>query len=367
MRDRSLSTSIDPSLWEQLAWPGVVHLAAQTVGGLDDLADSTRVPPELGLRVDKEDQHVDVFQRGVVADVLLDCSDLLGRQLEPVIEHELDYLMDRRRTDGRGWSYLPEVPEFPPDSDTLSSVMIALLGAGRRIDVDKYCRPAVEFVLRDCLGPAGMPRTWLVPDAERSGDGRLPEPWLSCLVEGSGDADVIPSLLYALHVDDPRGAAEWVARGADYLERVQRDDGGWVSPFYCGRFYVVYACLRFFGAVRPESPAVTRALELLRAVQQDDGGWGRRSTGSDPLSTALALLALASVPDRLDADDIARSVAGARYLSNIRGEDRLWPASPFFWRLEEAGKIPAMIPYMSTTLTCALVVKSCLMWRRLGV
>ncbi|MFF2395506.1 prenyltransferase/squalene oxidase repeat-containing protein [Nocardia sp. NPDC058114] len=357
--------SVEATVWENIAWPGIVHLATQISGGPTDLTDTLRVPRELGLGSDTEEQQGDLFQRALIVDVLTDCAELLGDQAKPLIEGELDYLLNRRRGDGRGWNYFPDLPEFPPDADTLSCITIALSQAGLRADVEKYCIPALEFALDHCVGPNGVVRTWLVPDFERTADGRLPEPWTNCLWEDSGDADVFPSLLFALHLSDPDRFAGPIARGIDHLEQVQRHDGGWASPFYCGRFYAIYAGLRLLSAVRPDSPAVLSAVNLLRATQHPDGGWGRRSAGSDPQSTALALLALATVPDLLNSEDLERSARAADYLAGSRGVDRLWPAGSLYWILDEVGKPPTMTPFASSTLTAAFVVKASSAWRRI--
>lgn len=360
-----ISRSADTAVWERIVWPGIVHLATQVTGGCwSDILDRLHVPHELGLQAAGEHHEGDLFQRALIAEALTNCADLVDNQLAPLVERELDYLLKRRRDDHRGWSYFPSVPEFPPDADTLSSIALALLSAERRSDVEKYCTPAFELALQNCIGPSGVVRTWLVPNSERDINGRLPEPWAACLWDSPGDADVLASLLYALYLDHPDRFANHIAHGIDCLEQTQGDDGGWASPFYCGRFYVIYVCLRLFAAARPDSAAVSRALELLRATQQPDGGWGRRSTGSDPLNTALALLALAAAQHRLNDDDFTRSAHAADYLAAAAGRNHLWPACPFYWILDEIGKPPTMTPYSSATVTCAFVVKAGMAWRR---
>lgn len=354
------------STWEELAWPGVVYILSQ-LEDAPDLADHLRVPARLGLQTGGEEHHYgDLFQRALLADVLSDCTRLCGDHLRPVVNREIDYLLSRARSDGRGWNYFPTLPEFPPDADTLSAITITLATADRLEEARRRCVPALDFALHNCTAPNGIVRTWLLSPDERTAGGGLPEPWSVCMWDGDGDADVVPSFLYALHLVDPNRYESRITEGIDHLEQVQRSDGGWTSPFYCGRFFAVFVCLRLLAATRPDSPALGRALDLLRNTQRPDGGWGSKSLGSDPLSTSFALLGLATSPGGTSPDDLERAIRGAEYLRNTRSADRLWPACPFYWILDEIGKPPAMTPFLSRTVTCAVVVKAALAWRELA-
>lgn len=357
--------ALDMAMLEQIAWPAVVFLVADVAAGAPDVADHTRVPPELGLPVADENQVADVFQRAILADVLINCAAWIGDQATRLANAELDYLISCRQPEGRGWSYLPGFPAFPPDADSLSAVTLALHNADRQADVERFCLPAMEFAVRDCAMAPGVVPTWLVPRSERTAQGGLPQPWAACLFDEPA-VDVLASFLLGLHRCAPERFATWIRDGLDYLESTQRDDGGWISPFYCGRYYVLYVVLRVLGALRPESPAVANAVGLLRSVQQADGGWGRRSVGSDALSTAVALLGLAAVPEALTADDIDMVDRAVGWLAATREADQMWPAAPLFWRLEEAGRPPAMLPYGTRVITGAYVLNAVLAWLRLG-
>jgi squalene-hopene/tetraprenyl-beta-curcumene cyclase len=77
-----------------------------------------------------------------------------------------------------------------------------------------------------------------------------------------------------------------MARAADWLERVQRDDGGWgesndsyADPASAGRgahstpFHTAWALLALCAAGRARADAVRRGVEHLLATRSDDGLW----------------------------------------------------------------------------------------------
>ena len=107
------------------------------------------------------------------------------------------------------------------------------------------------------------------------------------------DCEVMANALYAVALYDADRFRASLERGIDFVEAAQEEDGSWPSTWYFGPFYGVYVCLRLLATARPNSPAIQAGLEFLRRAQHSDGGWGLSET-SDALSTALALLGLAT-------------------------------------------------------------------------
>jgi squalene-hopene/tetraprenyl-beta-curcumene cyclase len=100
--------------------------------------------------------------------------------------------------------------------------------------------------------------------------------------------------------DDPA-----VARGIEFLLAEQEDDGSWFGRWGTNYIYGTWSVLCAFNAVEenPGAPHIRRAVAWLERRQRDDGGWGedcesywpeRResSKASTPSQTAWALLAL---------------------------------------------------------------------------
>src|SRR5260221_8189689 len=316
--------------WDSLALPALAALTEQMSQQSFDVADTTDVPAVLGLSAYGV-QRGDTFVRALLAEVLAQASTVAGNQAAQFAAAEAERLITLRRADGMGWNYFPGIAEMPPDTDTLAAVTLALLLPGRRDAVDAHARRALDCACQECASPDGALPTWIVPAARRAADGRLRPPWDNCLWDGPA-ADVMPSLLYALHAYDSQRYESWLASGASYLESTQGRRGRWAAPFYCDHLQASYVCLRFLGACRPASSAIPRALDAIREAQQADGGWSGQAG-----STAIALLALAAVPGWLTADDHVKAQAARRYLENTRRDGGTWAPHPYFWGLWQVG------------------------------
>lgn len=340
------------------------YLETQWNAGFGEARDLIQYPEELGFAPAETCHFGDVFQRALVTDTLCDADAVLDGRLQPIIEREASYLVSQRAVSATGgWCYYADLPELPPDADDLAQVMQVLIRAGRRDEVARHGEPALAVLLRDNCHPDGSFETWIVPASGR----RTPlEERHAKLVErvwGVGpDCDVIPNLLYALHLYDAARFADPIRDGARYLEAQQRADGTWTSQWYAGPYYAIYVCLRMFDAVAPASPAVARALRALRDTQRSDGGWGLEGAASDPLATALALLGLAA-GQRACADhaDPSRAARGIEYLRRTMESDGGWPSHALIFKGFGAF-------HGSRTLTTAFALKAALAWqdRRAG-
>ncbi len=96
-----------------------------------------------------------------------------------------------------------------------------------------------------------------------------------------------------------------IARGIAFLLDEQEDDGSWFGRWGTNYIYGTWSVLSAFNAAgeNPGAPHVRRAIEWLERIQRDDGGWGEdcasywperraEAKASTPSQTAWALLAL---------------------------------------------------------------------------
>ena len=354
----ALSSGEAKQPWQEVAWRGLRYLETQWNLGFGEGRDLMQYPADLGFASDDTCYFGDVFQRALVTDTLCDADQTVGGQLQSLIAREAQYLVDQRICSAiGGWRYFSNLPELPPDADDLAQVMQALLRAGRREDVARHGEASLAVLLRDNSHDDGSFETWIIPAT-----GRTPlEERHATLVErvwGAGaDCDVIPNLLYALQLYDAPRFAEVICRGINYLEDRQRADGTWTSRWYAGPYYAIHVCLRVLAAVRPGSAAVARALGLLRDSQRADGGWGLAGAGSDPLSTSLALLGLATGQrESGEHADRGRAARGIDALRSAAEPDGAWPAQELIFKGLRAF-------HGSRTLTTTFAIKAALAWR----
>lgn len=356
VRSDSLGVLGSPTMlfsWEALPWEVLRVLLWQWRLGFDEARHVVAVP----YFPDGYDAPAyiigDVFQRAVIADALCDANDVLADRLRLVVRDEVAYLLGTRQDSGvGGWGYFPLVPEIAPDIGTVGQVMQVFLRLNHRALFEQFCLPLVDSLLSQADGCDGSFATWVVPtvgetQAQFHRDVVLRRPW-----GGGADVDGMATLLYALALYDDERFAPAIQAGARYIALQQCGDGSWVSRWYCGAYYSTYVCLRLLVRVHPASPAVAQAQQFLSYSQHADGGWGLGTT-SDPLSTAFAVLGLASIAQARQAVDRVRVLCAIDYLRQCWAEHSTWLRVPFIqmW----AGE-----PYGSRTITYAFVLKAAL-------
>lgn len=342
---------------QQLAWDALHLIVRQWQLGFGEARHIMYLPHREGFSAAQEYHYGDIFQRALIVDTLCDIEAFSGRQLQPVIEHEVGYLLDHRLTSGvGGWSYLPTALEVAPDADVLGQVMQVLLRTGHKEEVAEHCEIPLSVLLCDNARANGSFETWIIPATGRTSQ---QERQVECNQKwGAGpDNEVMANLLYALARYDPKRFAEKLRRGVAYLESRQETDGHWISRWYYGPYYGTYVCLRLLAAVHPGSDAFSAALSFLRESQRSDGGWGLGNE-SDPLSTSLALLGLASIWQLHNIGDVAQVWKAVAYLQHSRESEEGWPAVQFIRpRVDE--------PYSSRTMTAMYVMKATVAWHKL--
>lgn len=360
-RQPKLTLRLPPagSRWQRLAWAALRSTLQQWQLGFAEACDQARPPPHLSLEAQGSMPGGDVLQRALATGALSAADEALQGQLRPVLDHEAGHLVQSRLEHGfAGWSYFPTLAQLPPDTDTLAHVVLALLRSGHRAEVARHAEPALEVALRDCARPDGSFGTWLVPQAERT---PLQQRHAELVERAWGleaDAAVTANLLYALQCYEPKRFAQVVQRGVECLAAQQLADGAWPSRRYHGPWYTLFACVRLLESVQPATPAASRALELLRSHQREDGGWGVEAEPSDPLSTALALLALAALHGPASQAEQEQCTPRAlAFLESSKAQDDSWAAH----RLVDAGFGRF---HASRTVTTVLVLEAALAWHR---
>ena len=346
--------------WKKIALQSLAFIVKQWKLGFGELCHIMRFPHAMGHTAKGEFQHGDTFQRAVIADILYDVNALVGSQLDSMIAYEVEYLLGKRCADSTGgWRYFPDLPELAPDADDLAQIMQVLLKCGRMDLLMEHCETPLSVLLRDNMHDDGSFETWIIPTVNRSSDQERQVAWAKNAWGIGADCEVMANLLYALARYDADRFQDVIEQGVDFIEAAQEDDGSWTSTWYHGPFYGIYVCLRLLAKARPNSPAIRTGVAFLRRTQHSDGGWGLDET-SDALSTALALLGLATV---WEATDEQARAAFAYLTASMEGENG-WQGAALI-RMDTGratGDFQRVVSYGSRTITTAYVLHAAAVW-----
>ncbi len=336
------------------------YLLAQAREEFPETAHVMFFPRRAGFRLRRERQVSDVFARSVLASVLLDAADLdedpsFRRAIEEIARREAAHAAAAKLRDrAGGWSYFPDLPELPPDLDSLSAALLLF----RRASPEKLavCEEPVRLALEGARADGAI-ETWLIsprddPELKRAMRRGVAKFWGNRI-----DLDVCAHFYYSLWSCDRERHGDVVRRGARYLAAEQEASGSWEASWYHGRAYGVGLCLRLMRAVGTGDESVRRAIEFLRGEQRPDGGWAVWET--DAQETALALWAMGeSTPTPV----LERAVASILDLQTRGGH---WKASP--WIRMNTGRARGQpgpsLTYSSATITAAFCLRA-LLWAR---
>ncbi|MGD9847450.1 MAG: squalene--hopene cyclase [Variibacter sp.] len=130
-----------------------------------------------------------------------------------------------------------------------------------------------------------------------------------------------------------------LARGVDYLKRVQLADGSWYGRWGMNYIYGTWSVLCALNAAQVDlkAPEVRKAAAWLAKIQNEDGGWGEDGASykldyrgyerapSTASQTAWALLALMAAGE-VDSPAVKKGIA---YLCATQAKDGLWDEELF--------------------------------------
>ncbi|HSM15620.1 MAG TPA: prenyltransferase/squalene oxidase repeat-containing protein [Gemmatimonadales bacterium] len=340
------------------------YLLAQADREFDEAAHEMRFPRRAGFRARQDLQRGDVFVRATLASICLDLAELdaeaCGRSWHEIASREADYVAESKLTDrAGGWSYFPNLPELPPDTDSLA---VALRLFSR---VAPHHLPLCDEPVRLALAeqrPDGSLPTWIIGETDPQAGRRSMRRGITRYWGSGADVDVCARLFTALHSADHARFSEAIRRGAEWIASQQMPSGLWPATWYWGDVYGSGLCLDLLRRLNSSSAAVSRCLAAVRELQRSDGGWGVWE--SVPLDTAVAIALLV---DSGVADTPERIRGGCRLLFEHQASDGSWPATP--WIKMDPGRVSgrklATLAYQSRTVTTAFVMRSMATIRRL--
>ncbi len=293
------------------------------------------------------------FQRMLILDALLDCAEFNERISKQLVEKEvIKIIQAKHRLAKGGWSYIPELPELPPDADDLGLVVQLLARTGGK-DLASICDDDLKLLFNYCGNSDGSFNTWIFEPTDTSQFAKRMRNYIEIIGGKGASPDVVSNLLWGLILYDNDRFKVQLENGASYLESCQTDEGFWESKWYWGQYYATYRALSVLQAVAPESQAVKRARDFITKFQNTDGGWG--DVSSDPLNTAFALLALLCEQNIHSNQQLLKGIS---YLIQKQLSEGSWERIPFI-KMETVDGILTYESKCTTTAFCLQVLARC--------
>jgi squalene-hopene/tetraprenyl-beta-curcumene cyclase len=354
-----------PSL-DQAIERATQHLLSQAEAGFPETRHVMRFPRSEGFRARQEEHSSDVFARAVLAGVLLDIAGLSDEDerfkatLRQIAHREARYVAQAKLKDrAGGWSYFPDLPELPPDLDSLAAAL--LLFARIAPEYTALCEDPVRVAL-DGVMPDGALKTWIISSKDHPKQRTCMQEAIALYWGDSADVEVCAQFFRALISHDHDRYYPTVLRGAHYVQEHQQPDGSWKAGWYWGPAYGSSLCMDLLRLLGVGEQAQSRGEQFFLASQRKNGGWGMWE--SVPLDTALSLWALRR-PQLAEHPEVAARAVG--FLLDFQAPDGWWDPSP--WIKMEVGRaegqISCTMTYQSATLTTAFCLRSLLLVRPL--
>jgi squalene-hopene/tetraprenyl-beta-curcumene cyclase len=288
-----------------------------------------------------------IWDTGLVCHALLEVG---GEAATQRVKRGLDWLVPKQILDVRGdwaarrpelrpggWAFQYANPHYPDVDDTAVVAMAMDRVPGGNKDFAPSLARAKEWI----LGMQSDNGAWGAFDADNEFYylNNIPFADHGALLDPPTE-DVTARCLSVLTqfknniLPREAGEDEAIARGIDYLRRVQLADGSWYGRWGMNYIYGTWSvlCALNTAGVDRGAPEMRKARDWLVAIQNDDGGWGEDGTSykldyrgyerapSTASQTAWAVLGLMAVGE-VDHPAVAR---GIDYLVDNQGADGFW-------------------------------------------
>lgn len=328
-------------------------LETEAARGFPEARHHMTFPRWAGFGGSRAQQTSEAFGRSVIADLLLDVGalsdDADARHWREIARAQADRVAAARLTDRvGGWSYFPDLPELPPDLDSLAAATRLFARTARQH------LPLVEHPIRHALAVAdadGGIRTWIVSDENDPAALKRMRRGVRWHWGDTVDIEVCARFYLALHTMDPRRFATEIQRGAAFVASRQTLSGCWDATWYAGDVYGTALCHQLLTETGHAAVA-DRARTALAGLEYDTGGWG--SWQPVPLDTAIALNSVIREHPR------SRTERAVSFLLQYQNPDGSWPGTPWI-KMEVGralGRIQRTITWQSDTVTTAFALRA---------
>ena len=296
-----------------------------------------------------ETHKTNLFQRAIAIEALLQAkSDGFSIAETIIIEEVKNIIQQKHPLVKGGWSYMPQLLDFPPDLDDLGAILQIAAKVSNN-DLNIICNDAILFVFNTCVNEDGSIPTWIL-DNEDDSDATLRINKMIQVIGGGGiHIEVMANFLEGLMAYDKKEVyKQKIYRSAQYIRTLQNTDFSWPSKWYWGQLYGTYKVANVL--VKFESEAYLNNIFSFFLLQQNkNGSWG--AYGGNALETSFAVLTLLNAAKEKYAPQIFPAV---HWLINDQLDDGCWLESRFIKMETRNGTLS----YGSKTISTAFVLKA---------
>jgi len=329
------------------------RLVAFQKDGFQEAVHHLRLPRILPHGLHYETFPALLSHRAVAFDALADAYQAgLPVPYRALNAEALAMLRSKHRHVRGGWNYIEQVTELPPDCDDLGQVLQALYWLGGAA-LASTCEDGLRLAC-DAIDPDGGINTWIIDYGSHALADESVLAYLPVMGGWGVHSEVVANLLSGILLYDRERFDQQLRQSARYLVSVQEEAGFWKSKWYAGPYYGTYKVVAVLNQLVPTNPHLTTSLERAKTfvldAQNADGGWGEHR--SEPLSTALALLALSETCGHNDVEDAHTS--GLKWLLTTQASDGSWAACPWI----AFPTVDGLVVHGSSTITTAFCLKA---------
>jgi squalene-hopene/tetraprenyl-beta-curcumene cyclase len=286
-------------------------------------------PHALGFTGTSERVSGDIFSRAILGTLLFDIAEATGGDaaMRDVAVEQAEYVASRRLQDSAaGWSYFPDLPELPPDIDSLAAA-IALFSRAAPHHLAS-CEEPVRIALSQRAADGTIP-TFLISPRDEGPRLDAMQRGVQLYFGNGADVDALARFYHALLLLLPEEYARLTP--LEWFASRQQTDGSWLAPWYAGPYYGTRLCYDLFHASAPGHVAAAKARQFLLGV-----------------------------PPEAAPMDLATSEVSKDALVAQQASDGSWRPSPWIQMPigRASGKVTRTITWQSRTISTALCLRA---------
>lgn len=304
-----------------------------------------------GFTGEEEPQCGELFQRLFIFNLLQE-SEKKGKEIMPfsMFKNEWSDLASYSQVNIKErYKYFPNLPELSSDLDTLSEGIKACCIMK---DVTEELKTYIDYAIT-CTWQSDYFNTWILNNASTSKLEATKKEFAKFKWGEDFDIEVNLNFIYALASLDYVKYRNYIDTCVEWIERNQREDGGWISTWYAVDNYSCYLVAKLAKVVKFKDGLIERMLDYLMNARNENGSWGRTSP---LLETAFALLAFGELTNRKEFFHCRNMIqTGRDYLLSQCNDDGYWKEENFIkMNLKRAEGKEKFLYYSSSTITTAV-------------